>query len=490
MKVEKIFYGQADRTAGTCRRGEAGRGEPRRVAAYCRVSGDGEGQATSFETQTRVYRDKILLHPGWELAGIYADEGISGTSVKHRRGFQQMIEDCEAGKIDYIITKSISRFARNTLECLSYIRRLQQAGVELLFEKENIDTGTAFSEMLLTVLAAFAQEESRSISENLKWGIRKRFEAGIDRWAALYGYEKNEKGAYQPVTGEAAVVREIFDRYDQGSTISEIARELTVRGIPSPGGKERWAGSAVHTILKNEKYVGDVRMQKRYTVDHISHREVVNDCTVVPGYYIRDHHVPLVSRKVYERTQLIRAMRSQGGFASGEPGHTVQYPFGQMLSCPYCGSVLAQKKMAAQKGRRAWFCETGCRRFAIPSELAEKGVLACYGHIYIEEIQQLCLSAGGRQEMEKMLEMKKSHPVFHRVDYYWLDELAERIVFGRHSALPGDGEQDCRITVYWKCGVQTIADTGISRQQDMPGYLAELHENWLARHQDQRGEED
>ena len=153
-----------------------------------------ESQTGSLETQMTVFRQKITEHEGWELVDVYADEGASGTSAKKRREFQRMLADCEAGRIDYIITKSISRFARNTLECLSYIRRLQSLGVQILFEKENIDTGSNLSEMILTVLAAFAQEESRSISANLTWGIRKRFEAGEARWVDRYGYCKDEHG--------------------------------------------------------------------------------------------------------------------------------------------------------------------------------------------------------------------------------------------------------------------------------------------------------
>ena len=157
---------------------------PVRVAVYCRVSTDQEMQQASLEEQMQAFLKKIAEHPGWSLVDVYADEGLSGTSVKKRKAFLRMMSDCESGKIDYILTKSISRFARNTVECLSYVRHLQGIGVQLYFEKEGIDTGTSVSEMLLTVLAAFAQEESRSISENLKWGIRKRFEQGISRWTA------------------------------------------------------------------------------------------------------------------------------------------------------------------------------------------------------------------------------------------------------------------------------------------------------------------
>ena len=181
-RVERLYN---ERSAAQRMDGSAGR--RKRVAAYCRVSTDNEGQMSSLELQMAAFRTQIELRPDWELVDIYSDEGISGTRVEKRPEFQRMIRDCEAGKIDYIITKSISRFARNTLECLQHIRYLQSLGVQLLFEKENIDTGTAFSEMLLTILAAFAQEESRSLSENAKWGIRKRFEAGIPKRTYIFG---------------------------------------------------------------------------------------------------------------------------------------------------------------------------------------------------------------------------------------------------------------------------------------------------------------
>lgn len=167
-------------------------GKQIRVAAYCRVSTEMESQQSSMEAQVRFFREQIQRHKGWELVGIYADEGISGGTAARRPEFQRLLRDCEEGKVDYIISKSISRFARNTLECLSIIRHLQSIGVQLIFEKENIDTGNAFSEMLLTVLAAFAQEESRSLSENQKWSIRKRFEEGDPRWHLLYGYRPDD----------------------------------------------------------------------------------------------------------------------------------------------------------------------------------------------------------------------------------------------------------------------------------------------------------
>lgn len=193
-----------------------------RVAVYARVSTDQEIQLHSLEEQMKAFRAKIAQHPGWMLVDVYADEGISGTSVKKRKEFLRMMEDCEAGKVDYIMAKSISRFARNTVECLSYVRHLQSIGVQLYFEKEGLDTATSVSELILTVMAAFAQEESRSISENLKWGIRKRFESGESRWTKTYGYRKTKDGEIVIEPDEAAIVRMIFKMYQYGIPMTDI----------------------------------------------------------------------------------------------------------------------------------------------------------------------------------------------------------------------------------------------------------------------------
>ena len=211
-----------------------------RVAAYCRVSTDTEDQKTSFDGQVKHYTGLIEGNPEWELAGIFADEGITGTSAAKRPEFQRMVKECEEGKIDLILTKSISRFARNTLECLTFVRHLNNLGVHIVFESNNIDTRTAFSEMLLTVLAAFAQEESRSISENTSWGIRKRFEDGVTRWSRLYGYEKTANGEYQIVPDQAAVVQKVFWLYEHGSSIGEIRKYMEARHIKSPNGTDTW----------------------------------------------------------------------------------------------------------------------------------------------------------------------------------------------------------------------------------------------------------
>jgi len=191
-----------------------------RAAAYCRVSTDQEGQMTSYDNQVEMYTDRINADPELELYQIFTDAGISGTQTRKRKGFQEMMQAARQKKFDLLYVKSISRFARNTTDCLQYVRELRDCGVRVIFEKESIDTGTAYSEMILTIMAAFAQEESRSISENVKQGIRMRYRDGHDRWVTVYGYTKNEKGPYQIVEKEAKVIRRIFDEYEHGRSMS------------------------------------------------------------------------------------------------------------------------------------------------------------------------------------------------------------------------------------------------------------------------------
>ena len=274
--------------------GRPGMRAVRRIAVYARVSTALETQQLSLESQMVGFQKKIAENPGWQLVEVYADEGITGTSVRRRGQFLKMIADAKAGKFDTIMTKSISRFARNTVECLAFERELKEHGVNIIFEKENLDTSTAISEMLLTVLAAFAQEESRSISENLKWGIRKRYERGQFRWCATYGYRLDEEKNIVIEPEEAEIVRMIFDLYRRGGSAPDIAEELNAAGVSSPRGKT-WTPTTVLFILKSEKYVGDMILQKYFTLDHIKHKTVRNDkesvakykkLNTIPKYYL------------------------------------------------------------------------------------------------------------------------------------------------------------------------------------------------------------
>ena len=277
-----------------------------RVAAYCRVSTGQEAQAGSYELQVQYYTQYIQKRDDWELVGVYADEGISGTNIHHREQFKQMIADCEAGKIDLIITKSISRFARNTLDCLTVVRKLkqQESPVAVFFENEGITTTDRNTDAMLALLSSVAQGESENKSEAIKWACRNRFSRGIPlfpTWCIL-GYDKDEFGKIFIVEEEAEVVRYIYRSYLNGISGPEIAKSLTSLGIPTVKGLTVWTSGSVYGILKNEKYCGDVLMQKTYTPDCLTHRSVKNTGQE-RQYVMRNYHPAIVSKEDWNEVQ-------------------------------------------------------------------------------------------------------------------------------------------------------------------------------------------
>lgn len=251
----------------------------RKVAGYARVSTDFAEQLTSYEAQVAYYTSYIQGREDWEFVGVYTDEGISGCSTKHREGFQQMIEDALAGRIDLIITKSVSRFARNTVDSLSTVRKLKEKGVEVYFEKEQIYTLDSKGELLITIMSSLAQEESRSISENVTWGQRRRFAEGKISlpYNHFLGYRKGEDGLPEIVPEEAEIVRFIYRSFIDGQTIYAIAKSLTERKIPTPAGKEKWSHTTIESILTNEKYKGSALLQKRFTTDFLTKKKKINE---------------------------------------------------------------------------------------------------------------------------------------------------------------------------------------------------------------------
>ena len=261
--------------------------EKRRVAGYARVSTDHEEQQTSYEAQVDYYTNYIKGREDWEFVSVYTDEGISATSTTKRDGFNKMVADALDGRIDLIITKSVSRFARNTVDSLTTIRKLKEHKVECYFEKENIWTFDSKGELLLTIMSSLAQEESRSISENVTWGQRKRFADGkvTVPFKRFLGYDRGEDGNLVINEEQAEIVRRIYGMFLQGRSPFAIAKALTEEGIPTPGGKTNWSGSTVRSILTNEKYKGDALLQKVYTVDFLSKKKKVNEGEV-PQYYV------------------------------------------------------------------------------------------------------------------------------------------------------------------------------------------------------------
>jgi len=267
----------------------------RKVAGYARVSTDSEEQQTSYEAQVDYYTHYIQSREDWEFVGVYTDEGISATNTKHRDGFKKMVKDALAEKIDLIVTKSVSRFARNTVDSLTTVRKLKEHGTEIYFEKENIFIFDSKGELLITIMSSLAQEKSRSISENVTWGQRKRFADGKVSmpYKQFLGYEKGEDGTPVINEEEAAIVRLIYKLFLEGKTPAGICRYLEQQSILTPSGKHKWSQTTVDSILSNEKYKGDALLQKKFTTDFLTKKMKVNEGEV-PQYYVEKSHAAIV----------------------------------------------------------------------------------------------------------------------------------------------------------------------------------------------------
>ena len=315
-----------------------------RVAAYCRVSTDDEEQKTSYEAQIGYYTEKINQNPEWQMAGIFADEGISGTQAKKRPEFLKMIRLCRQRKIDIILTKSLSRFARNTVDSLGYIRELRALGIAVISEKENINTLTAESEMLITIMSCFAQAESESISKNVSWGVRQSFKNGNVpmQYARLLGYRKGHDGNAEIIPEEAEVVKEIYRCYLDGMSMNLIADRLNEKGLTTKGGSSPYRKMVVQRILTNEKYTGDALLQKTYVTDCITKKMRKNNGEL-PMYLVKNHHEPIISRSDFNRVQEEMARRSAKRTIAdkltktGQGKYSAKYALSELLICGECG---------------------------------------------------------------------------------------------------------------------------------------------------------
>lgn len=316
-----------------------GETKKRRVAAYARVSTDHDEQFTSYEAQIDYYTKYIKGRDDWEFVKVYTDEGITGTSTKHREGFKQMVADALDGKIDLIVTKSVSRFARNTVDSLTTIRELKEKGVECYFEKENIWTFDGKGELLITIMSSLAQEESRSISENCTWGQRKRFADGkvTVPFKRFLGYDRGPNGELIVNEEQAKLVKRIYRMFMEGMTPHGIASKLTKEGIPSPGGKERWWEGTVKAMLSNEKYKGDALLQKSFTVDFLTKKTKVNEGEI-PQYYVEQDHAAIIEPEIFDQVQDELKRRFPG-----KNRHSGVHVFSSKIKCGQCGSWYGSK---------------------------------------------------------------------------------------------------------------------------------------------------
>ena len=310
----------------------------KRVCAYARVSTDTEDQINSYNAQISEYTSQIKENNDWEFVNMYADEGISGTSTKKRVNFLRMIDDAKAGKIDLILVKSLSRFARNTVDCLSIIQELRTINVEVFFEKENISSSDSKVDFMMTIFSSIAQEEARNISENVKWGIRKRYKDGNIRinTSRFLGYDKDEKGKIVINSDEAKIVKMIFNLYLSGMSYREISTHLVENKIKNGRNEIIWHPANIMHILKNEKYCGDVLLQKRVTLDYLTHKSVINKGQA-PQYYIENNHEPIISRELFQVVQQTLKNRSKNNESSR---YGNQFPLSGMVVCGCCNRVL------------------------------------------------------------------------------------------------------------------------------------------------------
>lgn len=353
----------------------------RKVAGYARVSTDSDEQMTSYEAQINYYTNYIQAHDDWTFVSVYTDEGITGTSTKHREGFKQMVADALAGKIDLIVTKSVSRFARNTVDSLTTIRKLKEHGTEVYFEKENIWTFDSKGELLITIMSSLAQEESRSISENCTWGQRKRFADGKVSvpFAHFLGYDRGEDGNLVVNHKEAEIVRDIYRLFLSGLTPYAIATILTERGVLSPGGKTKWCQGTVQNILTNEKYKGDALLQKCYTADFLTKRQVRNRGEV-QQYYVENNHEAIIPPYTYELVQqeFQRRKKVKGRYSGVDI-------FASRIRCGECGAFY---------GTKVWHSNSRYRKVIYRCNGKYAGENRCRTpHLQEEEIKALFIRA-------------------------------------------------------------------------------------------------
>ena len=333
-----------------------------RVAAYCRVSTELEQQQSSYDIQIEYYTRHIMQNPNWIFAGVFADDGRSATNTFRRDDFNQLMNQCMKGKVDMVITKSISRFARNTVDCISWVRKLKEKNVAVYFEKENLNTLDDSTEMILTILSSQAQEESRAISTNVKWGYARKFEKGESIRQRSYGFRKAPTGEMCIMEEEAAVIRNMARWFLDGDSLERIKHRLEDAGIETTTGKKTWSTGTIYNILTNEKIMGDVLLQKTFTADYLTKRRVKNSGQQ-KQYYVKNHHEAIIPKTVYYKIQEEIARRSSLKKAGTRKGKTAQgvysskYALTGIMVCNECGAHY-RRTTWAKNGKKVivWRC--------------------------------------------------------------------------------------------------------------------------------------
>lgn len=356
------------------------------VAAYCRVSTTQESQETSYEAQVAYFTQLITENPSWQLAGIYADDGISGTDMKKRDNFNALMERClrKDGDIDMVLIKSVSRFARNTVDSLSCIRKLKEKNIAIYFDEEHINTLESSGELLITILSSQAQEESRNISENVKWGLKRKYEKGEVLVRRMFGYQKGIDGQLHIIPEEAEVVRLIYGKYLEGESLNSIARILKEKGIKTIRGNTQWNVNSIRTILINEKYIGDAMAQKTFTIDYLTKARKENQGEL-QKYYVENAHEAIIPREVFykvqeelhQRANLYKKSSKQETESKGK--HSGKYALSKITVCKECGCEYRRQIWSKYGEKKAvWRCENRLRngtRYCKDSPTIEESVL-------------------------------------------------------------------------------------------------------------------
>ncbi len=406
-----------------------------KVAAYCRVSTDKDDQKNSFEGQKLFFEQYIKNNPDWELIKVYADEGISGTNTKKRKEFNNMIRDAKNGRIDRIITKEVSRFARNTVDTLQYTRDLKALGIGVLFINDNINTLDGDGELRLSIMASIAQEESRKTSERVKWGQKRRMEQGVVFGRNILGYHL-ENGVLTVNEEEAQLVRHIYNKYLEGKGLHIIARELQAEGHKTKNGHSEWTNKSIRTILQNEKYVGDLLQKKTITPDYLTHAKKYNRGEE-EMVYIKDHHEPIIDRKTFEFVQAEFKRKSEV-YRIDKSKHSNRYAFSGKIKCGCCGRryVANFRKHKDGSKRKVWRCYNnlkngrphevngeliGCENNAIGNDVLECAVLKALNEIslnkqaVISKLTKVITDVLKRQE-QKQYDFKKAEQAIKRIE--------------------------------------------------------------------------
>ena len=429
--------------------------EPKKlvVAAYARVSTEKEQQENSYERQVEHYTALIKANDAWEFGGIYADPGISGTRAEKRPEFMRMIADCRAGKIDKILAKSISRFARNTVDTLSYIRELRELGIGVCFENEHIDTLTPGGEVLLTILAAIAEQESRTMSTNIKWTYQKKFQNGevILSTGTMLGYTKDADGNYVINESEAEIVRRVFREYIAGASLTQIRHGLETDGIKTKRGCSNWRANGILGIIKNEKYTGNALLGKTYKPDVLSKRRLKNTGQA-PLYYVENTHPAIISQEVFDMAQAeMRRRDAEKDSAAGRSHYASKYPFSGLLVCGCCGHKL-RRHVRSSGGRvvAAWACTNRIQhgREVCDSHHLNEDVLITTYRAALASIQEDAIQAVLDAGQQVLGDDNTANVKIIEEQIVKLQEEALELHRARQNDMVPDEEYEAQVTIY------------------------------------------